>query len=920
MGHTTRPLADVDLGSGQGTSDTGPGEDTKTFTFYDRTPLMLENWERLGMVIDHIKNDKDPDTTEDDEMTSEEWAEQQEKEEEEKRAAEEERKEDERIEKMAQDLFEQTGISTEDLHELAEDGDREELINRCIYHERYEIEEDGETDRVKVEDYLRSLRNTIEEIFAEYEGETMTLPDLYDLLRARGVAMSDEYLKTLALILAWIAEERDRKMKWEDGSEDADKAADALDYSEEDPKFGRFRCVPMKWFRNGFFQHLVWLGVCGWVDINYYDKEIILHDPWPSYNELPVGGYDAPFSRGTGEGWERAGDIGGAGSLFESMFDYMGLDEDEGRDEEKQGTNRLAALVNFLRRAVVEGYTIPGILVSHAHFDHTDDIPHILELLLMKQGVVRNHLGLEFNLTSPPLEVDDMPKIYGDYHSNKYISERIERLSEYRMQIISRIQAMQDEAGLTTEDFANNIGEAAGEQQGDSKKEKWSKALKKVGKSAGEQTLDGARTLLASSMWTANDTEAWETVRAHYESMSSDKYVEIMAEDGSRLNYSAYENNLLAEKGEASSMQKCGVLGQEFDVGHFHVLPVVWDHSKMGDPCGGRSHRKLGANERCTAFVINHKDVESSKKTMFTGSGGPMHHSYSCHRDHPDHVQDLDSPLEVDVLIDAIIPQEDPVIFALENTKIAMRAARPKNNYEQVRPHTKLNCLMKYQKNNIKVKDFVLGSHWEDFDYFLLGSSPSSGEFASGAEGEAGLLLGIPSLIGQTFYHFYGGDFVKVIDYIKAREKILGTKEAEKVFILGRVGFEWDYPLSPNELRKEIWTDPIIRDFEDEGPYKDTPEHLMAIGLCIKDVLAEKRDAWDIIGELRRLPAFSFAISAAAGFVGIAQLIGEIGKHKRDGGQEYVGREDYNSQAEFMGAFRRILRRFVGTSGGDGYI
>lgn len=909
MGHTSRPLADVNLGSDKGASDTGPGEDTKTFTFYDRTPLMLENWERLGMVIEHIKNDKDPNTTEDDEMTSEEWAEQQEKEEEEKEAFEEEQAEDERIKMLSRELFDGMERSYESLSDKKYVHSQADLVRREIYNE----------DRA---DTLRPARRAVEDVLRESIDEGLTLEETRQLIRDRleelDIDISDE---DLAVILAWINEDKKRKKKWEDGGDTADEAADAVDYSEEDPKFGRFRCMPVKWFRNGFFQHLVWLGVHSWIDINYYDKEVLLHDPWPSYNELPVGGYDAPFSRGTGEGWETRGDIGGVGSLFEGMFDYMGLDENDGKDEEKEGTDRLAALANFLRRAVAEGYTLPGILVSHAHFDHTDDIPHILELLLMKQGVVRNHLGLEFNLTSPPLEVDDMPKICGDYHSVKYISERIERLSEYRMQIISRIQAMQDEAGLTTSDFATVMGDAAEEERGaSSKKDKWSKGLKKMGKAAGKQTLDGARTLLASSMWTANDTEAWETVRAHYESMSSDKYHEIMAEDGSRLNYSAYENNLLAERGEGASMQKCGVLGQEFDVGHFHVLPVVWDHSKMGDPCGGRSHRKLGAYERCTAFVVNHKDIEDSKKTMFVGSGGPMHHAYSCLRDYPDHVQDLDSPLEVDVLIDAVIPQEDPVCFALENTKIAMRQANPKNKYEQLRPHTKLNSLMKYQKKNIKVNDFVVGSHWEDFDYFLLGGSPSSDEFASGAEGEAGLLLGIPSLIGQTFYHFYGGDFVKVIDYMKAREKILGTPEAEKVFILGRPGFEWDLPLSPNELRKEIWKDPLIRDFEDEGPYKDTPEHLVAIGLCLKDVIAGEREPWDIIGELRRLPSFSFVISAAAGFVGVAQLIGELGKHKRDGGQQYTGREDYDSQGEFMGAFRRIMRRLVGTSGGDGYI
>ena len=38
-----------------------------------------------------------------------------------------------------------------------------------------------------------------------------------------------------------------------------------------------------KSFRNGRYQHLMFLGICGFVICNHCDKEILLVDPWPTY-------------------------------------------------------------------------------------------------------------------------------------------------------------------------------------------------------------------------------------------------------------------------------------------------------------------------------------------------------------------------------------------------------------------------------------------------------------------------------------------------------------------------------------------------------------------------------------------------------------------------------------------------------------
>lgn len=106
---------------------------------------------------------------------------------------------------------------------------------------------------------------------------------------------------------------------------------------------GKARCRTVPSIRNGYFQHIFWLGVNGWVVVDHYDAEILLVDPWPTY-------------RKPGERHER----------------------------------RMEDLVAFLRASIREGYHVTGILITHAHFDHTDDVPRILDDLLDDPG--KGHL------------------------------------------------------------------------------------------------------------------------------------------------------------------------------------------------------------------------------------------------------------------------------------------------------------------------------------------------------------------------------------------------------------------------------------------------------------------------------------------------------------------------------------------------
>lgn len=82
-----------------------------------------------------------------------------------------------------------------------------------------------------------------------------------------------------------------------------------------DKKIGQYGkwFAPKGTFRNGYFQHLVCLGVHGYVVINNFNhKEILLVDTWPSYKRTPAGrripaatfsGYER-YSDGNSRGWE----------------------------------------------------------------------------------------------------------------------------------------------------------------------------------------------------------------------------------------------------------------------------------------------------------------------------------------------------------------------------------------------------------------------------------------------------------------------------------------------------------------------------------------------------------------------------------------------------------------------------------------
>jgi hypothetical protein len=203
------------------------------------------------------------------------------------------------------------------------------------------------------------------------------------------------------------------------------------------------------------------------------------------------------------------------------------------------------------------------------------------------------------------------------------------------------------------------------------------------------------------------------------------------------------------------------------------------------------------------------------------------------------------------------------------------------------------------------VKDFVVATHWEDFDW-PLGGSASAEEFSCGDE---------------SVLHAFGGDYIKVIDYIQARERIIGRDACKHFYVLGRAGFEWPYPQSPNKLREELWADPLIDSFKDVGPWRGTPEHLAALTVTLKDVLLKKKEPIELLRELAKMQQFSLVLGATLTIIEIVLMIQYAASLKskdemEEGESEEGTWAQYDSYKEIMPVIRRITGQTLGQLSG----
>lgn len=127
---------------------------------------------------------------------------------------------------------------------------------------------------------------------------------------------------------------------------------------------GRVERYSKRYYDNGAFQRIYWLGVNGFMIVNEPDKEILLIDPWPSYAEEPSG-------------TER----------------------------------RVEELADYLLQVYATGYRLEGVIATHEHFDHFADIPS-LYLALCTKGMQEHAL----------------PRIYSDQGTFDAIASTYEQL------------------------------------------------------------------------------------------------------------------------------------------------------------------------------------------------------------------------------------------------------------------------------------------------------------------------------------------------------------------------------------------------------------------------------------------------------------------------------------------------------------
>ncbi len=519
----------------------------------------------------------------------------------------------------------------------------------------------------------------------------------------------------------------------------------------------------VKSFRNGCYQHIMFLGISGFVICNHCDRDILLVDPWPSYlsewSRLIPSCYDR---RLTDE---------------QTYTQLQGeIDEDDvarWRQDIRSAKSRLEGLVNFLREALSgnkpeeERYILSGILLSHMHFDHAEDIVILLELLAAttdsETSGYTDHCGRTFVLSGPPVSVDRLPKIYCDFDSIVYL------LSYYFYVPITSMPEINDE----------------GHDYWAGKDECWN-VLSTIARQCRQDPQ-------ISTIWTrtkdgrelTNDT--WKQVQQRYsfvpqsfnasisQLIENDGWYEIRS-GNSRLFYDDSYNDKL----DADQRCKAGLQCAEFEVGHFRVTPYVWDHMNTG--AFKLSQREIdeqssGDLQRITAFLIQQATIAGAKKTFIVGSSGEMNERLtSAILDEQDLPQ-----IEAHLLIHAIVRPYPigggriPFIGLILNFVVGIEA------------------YTEYLAKHIKAEEALIFTHLEEFCRFVARPNEYKQNFNDSVNYNLIKLR-------EKIERIKEGDNQENIECAESIENLITNN---KIYILGRRGFELDYPANPRDFALE---------------------------------------------------------------------------------------------------------------------
>ncbi|GEM_PF-5958293 len=493
--------------------------------------------------------------------------------------------------------------------------------------------------------------------------------------------------------------------------------------------------------RNGCYQHMMFLGVTGLVIVNHCDQEILLVDPWPTY-----------CTRWT--------------ELVPTA------DRRELTNASTEAKARIANLASFLRNAAADGYTITAILLSHTHFDHADDAILLLELMAAEGENYTDHRGRQYLLAGPPVAVEDLPRIVCDYDTIVYLLTYFLYMPRGSIDLDGGSEAY------------------------------W------YGGEALRDALDEQERAGYSTRY-ANSPATWRRIRERYAQppprdriVDDGNWIEINV-GGRRLHYDDSFNERLPEESWCRAGEQCA----ELDLGHFHVVPYVWDHMNSG--FGRRTNRALddqssGHLQRISAFMIERGGIQGAKRTFIVGSTGEMSISRT---------RALSDPLpriETDVLVQAIVRRWVSIICYAQSVR-SMWEFTCRNvtvNDALVFDHVEefvreVASPQEYADNLKKAARFSLWTirktisredmlrHGREVVEELAAAAQHVGSPGSALEFAAGLIRRGRNRRAQNND---GGD---------RRNCYARLLDENRVYALGRRGFEVDMPENPAEFEEE---------------------------------------------------------------------------------------------------------------------
>jgi len=155
--------------------------------------------------------------------------------------------------------------------------------------------------------------------------------------------------------------------------------------------------------------------------------------------------------------------------------------------------------------------------------------------------------------------------------------------------------------------------------------------------------------------------------------------------DGNDLFFDDAKAEKLENKGNSNYPLKVGVALKEINLKSFVVRPYIWDHMDTTAHLDGVHGNISGHYQRTMAYLIS--NGRETKTTFIVGSAGEMSKKFTGLQ--ADSIKNID--ISPDILMQAVTHEK---VIAYDK---------------------KLRELVKYQKNNIHVKDAIIATHFEDF-------------------------------------------------------------------------------------------------------------------------------------------------------------------------------------------------------------